>query len=322
MRTRELAAALGATHEGEDREVGGLAAIGTAGPAHVVGAFEPRYRDAARTTDAGAAIVSDLPVPDTCTRLGFPDAASARRAFGAALRLLHPRPVLQPPPVGIDPRAAVDPEAWIADDAAIGPFVHIGPGAVVETGAVLHAGTTVGARAFVGPRSVLHPRAAVLDGCRVGEDVLLCTGAVVGSPGFGIDADGRLPHPGVAVVDDRVTIGANSCVDRATVGETRIGADTHLDNLVQVGHNARVGERVVLCGQVGLAGGAVVEDGAVIGGQAGVNGYVTVGPGTRVAAQSGVTRSIGPGGDFSGHPAEPNRRRLRRIARLRKLVDP
>ena len=323
MRLDELAQVAGARLRGPgDRAVSGAAALDTATPDQLSLLIEPRWRRAAAQTRAGAVVVRpDLAdhLPDGVARLVAED---ARAAWGRALRALHPHPTVAPPPVGVDPRAAVDPSADVDPSARVGAFVVIGPRAVVGAHAALFAQAYVGADVRIGARSTLLPGATVLDGCVIGEDVLLGARAVIGGPGFGLDALGRLPHIGIAIVCDGATLGAGTCVDRATLGVTRIGRGAHLDNLVQVGHNAVVGAGAVLCGQVGLSGGAVVEAGAVLGGQAGVAGHVTVGAGARVAAQSGVTHSLAGLADYSGHPAEPNRRRLRRLARLKALVDP
>ncbi len=319
MRLSTLAEAIGARLLGEDLEVERVASIQASGPTALAPLIEPRWRAAASRTRAAAVLCSPAlssALPPDLPRLVAED---ARDAWGRAVRLLHPRPFLEPPPVGIDPRAVVEGE--VHPTARVAALAWVGPGATVGPGAVLHPFAHVGAGASVGEGAVLHPRATVLDGCAIGAGVLLCTGAVVGSPGFGLDAAGRVPQLGVAVVEDDATIGANSCVDRAALGETRIGRGSRLDNLVQVGHGAWIGPGAVLCGQVGVAGGARVEAGAVLGGQAGVSGHVTIGEGARVAAQSGVTRSLPGGGVYSGHPAEPNRRRLRRMARLRRLAE-
>ena len=321
MRAEALAAAIGAQRIGPDAELGRVAALAEAGANDLAGLFSRRWRRAARHTRAAAVVVTPSLAPELPSGLTRLVTEDARGAWARAIRLLHPGPVLAPPPLGIDTRAAVDPGAEVHHEARIGPFVTVGPGAVIGRGAALFAGAYVGACARVGAESTLHPRAAVLDGCTVGERVLLAAGAVVGSPGFGLDAEGRVPHVGVAIVEDDVSLGAHTCVDRGTVAETRICRGAHLDNLVQVGHNAYVGPGAVLCAQVGLCGGARVEAGVVLGGQAAVNNQVTVGAGARLAARSGVTRDLRGGADYSGFPAEPNRARLRRIVRLRRLVD-
>ena len=135
-------------------------------------------------------------------------------------------------------------------------------------------------------------RACILDRTRVGKNCWIGPNAVIGSYGFGIDQFGRKPHIGSVVIGHRVTIGAQTCIDRATFGETRVGDDCHIDNLVQIGHNVDIGQGVVICGQAGIAGSAKVGDGVVIGGQAGIADHAYVASGIRLAAQSGVTRSL------------------------------
>lgn len=323
MTLADLAAAIGADLDGDGGvQVDHVASLESARPGALAGLFELRWRKAAARSAASAVVVERSlahHLPPATARLLADD---PRDAWGRAVRVLNPRPSISLPPVGVDARAAVDPSAEVHPEARVGPFVTIGAGAHVAAGAALLSGAYVGAGARIGVATVLHPRATVLDGCEVGDRVLLCAGAIVGSPGFGIDAAGRVPHLGRVVVEDDVTIGAHSCVDRGSLDDTRVCAGAHIDNLVQVGHNAYIGRGAVLCAQVGLCGGARVEAGAVLAGQSAVNAYTTVGPGARVAGQSGVTRSVAGGADYSGTPAEPNRARLKRIARLKKLAEP
>ncbi len=323
MRLGDLAAALPARLTGDpERLVSRVAELKTAGPGDLAVCIQRRFLPELRQTRAAAVLIDPRfasDVPSGCATLV---ADPAREAFTRALRLLNTAAPLARPALGVDPRAAVDPTARLGNGVCIGPFVYVGPGARLGDDVSLSAGSFVGAGAEIGPRTQIHPRASVLDACVVGADCLIGPGAVIGATGFGLDAGGRLPHVGRVVLEDAVTIGANTCIDRATLGDTHIGRGAHLDNLVQVGHNARIGAGAVLCGQVGLAGGAMVEAGVVLGGQVGVAGGAIVGRGARVAAQSGVTQSLPPAGEYSGHPAEPNRPRLRRIARLRRLVEP
>lgn len=317
-----LAATLGAMLDGAATvSVTHLAALDEADETALVALFDRRYRAAARHTRAAAAITTPALAPDLppgCARLLHPD---PRAAWHHALRLLHPRPAIAPPPPGIDPRAAIDPTAHIDPTAAIGPFAVIGPGSRIGAWATIAAHAIVGAHVAIGPGATLAPRATVLDGTIIEADAWIGPGAIIGSIGFGLDATGRLPHPGRVRIGRGATLGAQTCVDRATVGWTTIGAGAHLDNLVQIGHNATIGPGAVLCGQVGIAGGARIGADVVIGGQAGVTGHVDIAAGVRIAAQSGVTRPLAAAGDYSGHPAEPNRERLRRLARLRRSSE-
>lgn len=316
-----LAAAVGARLDGDAGPIARVAAIDAADAQCLAGLFEARYRASAAGSRAGLILTSST-LRSACPP-GTPVlvADDPRAAWGRALRLLHPRPVIEPPPVGVHRFAVIDADATLGDGVRIGPFVCVDAGAEVGAGAALFAGVQVGHGARVGADCTLHHHAVVHAGCTVGDGVWIGAHAVIGSPGFGLDAAGRIPHIGAVRIGARVSIGAQTCIDRGTVADTVIQADAHLDNLVQVGHNAFVGCGAVLCGQVGLAGGARVEAGAVIGGQAGVAGRARVGAGARVAAQAGVTRALAPGGTYSGHPAEANLIRLKRIARLRQIAE-
>lgn len=315
-----LAAAIDARLEGPDRPITRVAALAAADATCLAALFEPRYRDAARATRAGVILTTSALAHHCPAGRALLIAEDARAAWGKALRRLHPVPSIAPPPVGVHASAVIDPHATLGAGVRIGPFAYVGAGAVLGDAVTLFQSTRVGARARIGAGATLHPFVVVHDGCVVGEACWIGAHAVIGSVGFGIDASGRLPHVGGVRIGPRVTIGAQSCVDRGTVADTVIEADAHLDNLVQVGHNAVVGRGAVLCGQVGLAGGARVGAGAVVGGQAGVAGRARVGVGARVAAQSGVTKDLAAGGTYSGHPAEENHARLKRLARTRKLL--
>ncbi|MFN3198677.1 MAG: UDP-3-O-(3-hydroxymyristoyl)glucosamine N-acyltransferase [Bradymonadia bacterium] len=317
-----LSAALGLPCPGSpDLVLNAVAPLESAGPRDLVGLFEPRWRGSAQATHGAVALTTPTlrhHLPSSTLALVHED---ARALWGKALRLIYPGPSLQPPPVGIHPSAVVDPTARVSPAACIGPLVVIGPFCEIYDHVALYPGVVLGHGVSIGRGTHVHPRAMLLDDTQVGARVIIGPGAVLGAVGFGLDAQGLQPHVGRVRVENGATLGAQTCVDRATVGETIIGADAHLDNLVQVGHNATIGPGAVLCGQVGIAGGAHIEGGVVLGGQAGVAGHVTVASGVRVAAQSGVTRPLTHPGEFSGHPAEPNHKRLRREAWWRREAD-
>jgi len=230
-------------------------------------------------------------------------AADPRGAFLDALALLFP----VEPPGGVMPGAHVHPEA------TLGPDVTIHPGAVVGAGCVIGAGSVVFANAVLYPGTVL------------GRGVRVHAGAVLGADGFsyhpGPDGPRRMPHLGRVVIEDGVEIGANTCIDRGALSDTVVGAHSKLDNLVQVGHNGRLGRAVLLAGQVGLSGSVTVGDGAVLGGQAGVADHRRIGAGARVGAQAGVGRDVPAGETVLGTPAEPAGRRRRVWVALRRLPE-
>ncbi|MFQ6096363.1 MAG: UDP-3-O-(3-hydroxymyristoyl)glucosamine N-acyltransferase [Armatimonadota bacterium] len=249
--------------------------------------------------------------------------AQPRRAFAQVLSLLAPEPVIEP---------GVHPSAWIGDGVQFGDGVSVGPLAFVGHRAVLSDGVVVGPQAHVGhevrvgARTFLHPRAVILDRVTIGEDCIIHSGAVIGADGFGYTqtAQGRhekVPQIGTVVLGDRVEVGANATIDRATVDATRIGNGCKIDNLSHVAHNCVLGDNVIIAGQTGLCGGAVLEDNVMLGGQVGVQGYATIGRGAVIGAQGGVISDVPPGVFYSGYPAGPHRQQMRIYALSRRLPE-
>ena len=223
-------------------------------------------------------------------------------------------------------QTGVHPSAIIAPSAVIHPSARIGPSVVIEPDARVGSGASVGAFCYIGPHCdvgrdvTLYPRVTLLGGSVVEADAVINAGAVIGSLGFGLDDRGQLPHHGVSHIGSGARIGALTCVDRATIGRTEIGPFAQLDNLIQVGHNTRVGAQAVICAQSGLSGGVQVGERATLAGQVGVAPHVQIGQASRVGAKSGVTKDLKASGVYSGYPAEDHRPRLRRAARLRALL--
>lgn len=221
--------------------------------------------------------------------------------------------------------AVIHPTASVAATAFIGPLCVVGPGAVIGHEARLVAHVTIGAGGAVGARTVLYPSVTVYDRCRIGADCMIHGGVVIGADGFGYHprADGqgviKIPHIGDVVIEDHVEIGANTCVDRGKFGSSVIGAGTKIDNLVQIGHNCRIGRSCIICGEVGLSGSVTLGDGVVLGGRVGVADNVTIGAGARVAAYSGVTGNIPAGETYMGAPAGPVQEWRRIYGYLRRL---
>ncbi len=250
--------------------------------------------------------------------------AEPRRALLALLAYFSPAEDARS---GVDPRALVDPDAEIGEGAWVGPGAVVEAGARIGARARVHPLACVGAGARVGEESVLFPGVVLYPGVSVGSRVRIHAGSVVGSDGFGYERDAvgvqrKVPQIGTVEVADDVEIGANSCVDRATVGATRIGAGTKIDNLVQVGHNTQVGEHCCVIGQAGLSGSVKVGRFSVLAGQAGVADHVTIAEGTVVGAQAGVPSDIGPG-VWLGTPAilaKDARRVFPVLARLPELL--
>ena len=300
----QLAEALGATLEGDrHRVVKGVASLEQAGPEHVSFVTASRYVKSAALSGAAALVVGrDVTgLPQALLRVD-----STQTALIALLRLFHPE---RPVTAGVHATAVVEAGARIDASASVGA------GAVVEAGAVIGARSRVGALCFVGAEAVLaddvvlHPRAVVHAGVVVGHRVIVHSGAVLGADGFGYAFDGaahrKIPQVGGLRIADDVEIGANTTIDRATVGDTVIGRGSKIDNLVQVGHNCEVGEDVILVAQVGISGSCAIGNRAILAGQVGIADHVRVGEGAILTAQTGVPSDVEAGQVMSGTPCRP-----------------
>jgi UDP-3-O-[3-hydroxymyristoyl] glucosamine N-acyltransferase len=320
-RLGDLAERLGCRVEGDASLVlTGVATLESAAPGEVSFFANPRYGRALRATRASAVILDETAPGAPCAmlRTRLPYLALAR-----ALALFTPP---RPATPGVHPRAWVSESARIAPDAEIGPFVSVEDGAVIGPRSVLRAHVSVGAGARVGADCVVHPHVSVREGVVIGDRVVLQDGVVVGGDGFGFArrADGtheKIPQVGRVVIGDDVEIGAGTTIDRPALGETRIGAGTKIDNLVQVAHGVTLGRNVLLAAQVGIAGSATLEDGVVLGGQVGVAGHITLGAGASAVGQTGITNALPPGAFVAGYPAIDHRLWLRACAVFKQLPD-
>jgi len=319
MKLSALAGAIGAEVVGGGSvEVTHVAEWPRAGPGALVMVADPRGLPRAEASGASALL---LPPALTSSRLPYLRAADVRLALARAIAVLHPAP---PAPEGIHPTAVVGRGTQLGRGVALGAGTVVGEACVLGAGVVVHAGCVIGRGVRIGEASVLYPRVTVYDGCAIGRRVVLHSGVVVGSDGFGYARDGvtpvKIPHVGTVVIEDDVEVGANTTIDRATLGETRIGAGTKIDNLVQIAHNVTVGPRTLIAAQVGIAGSAVIGAGVLLAGHAGVVDHVTVGDGAQVLAKALVTRDVPPGAVVSGQPARPHREQLRIQASLGRLA--
>lgn len=309
-RLAELAARVGGEVVGDgERPIDGFAGLEDAGPRDLSLLAEPRYRAAAAASAAGALLVPRgrdggpgiEPPPGRDLVL----VADPRRAMAALLEALYPRPLPVP---GIHPTAVVGAGCAVDPTASIGPYAVIGDGSRIGAGAAIGAHAVVGRGSTVGAGTRLHPHAVLYDGTELGERCEIHAGAVVGSDGFGYVAgdDGlpkKVPQVGRAMLADGVEVGANSTIDRATLGTTSVGAGSKLDNLVHLAHNVRLGRGCLLAAQAGIAGSTRLGDGVQLAGQAGVGGHLVIGDGVQVAAKSAALQSIEPGARVGGIPA-------------------
>ena len=322
MKLSAIAAALGARLENgsTDIEITGVAGIETARAGQITFISNPKYAAAARTTKASAVIVAE----------DFPAIATAMLRsknpyldFARALELFYQPPQYAP---GIHPSAVVHPSARIGAGAHIGPYVVIQEDVDIGQNAVLLAHVVIYRGVRIGANFMAHSHAIVREFCRVGDNVVLQNGVVVGGDGFGFakDSDGhwhKIVQSGPAVIEDDVEIQANACVDRASVGETRISRGAKIDNLVQVGHGSKVGEDTLLCAQAGLAGSTDVGKNVILAGQVGVAGHCKIGDGAIATAQTGIPNDVPAGTIVSGYPAIDNKLWLRCVAVFNRLPE-
>ena len=321
MNLTALAAALNATLHGDGSpQITGVASIETAGPTEITFVANPKYAALARTTKAAAVLV-DPAFPEIRTptlRLANP-----YLAFAQAIELFYQPPTYAP---GVHPTAAIDPTATIGKQAHIGPYVVVGPNATIGDHATLLAHTVIYANARIGAHFFAHAHSIVREHCVLGDHVTLQNGAIIGADGFGFaktstGAWHKILQSGPAILEDAVEVQANACIDRASIGETRIRRGAKIDNLVQVGHGSTVGEDTLLCAQVGLAGSSIIGKHVILAGQVGVAGHCTIGDGAIATAQSGIPNDVPPGKIVSGYPAIDNRQWFRGVALFNKLPD-
>lgn len=317
----EVARIVGGRPEGSvdpASRIRGVNTLDAAGPDQASFLSNPAYKRELAGTRAGVVFLAESErgeAPCPVIRVADPNLAFARLQ-----RHFHPEPLA----AGLrHASAAIDASAQVAEDADIGPQAVIGPHAVIGAGSRIGAGVVVGESVRIGERCILHPRVTIADGCVLGNRVVIQSGAVIGSDGFGFAWDGKqhlkIPQVGRVVLGDDVEIGANTCIDRGAINDTVIEPGVKLDNLIQLGHNVRVGAFTVMASQVGISGSTVIGRGCQIGGQVGMAGHVHIGDGCRIGAQSGVHGDLEAGGTYAGYPAIPHRDWLRLSAVLPRL---
>ncbi len=304
-------------------DITGIASLEQAANHELAFCVDDRHLAKAASSRAGALLVgarAAVPagVQALLLRCPEPQVAAAR-----AIELL--RPAWRPRP-GISPSASIDSSARLGRDCYVGPFAVIGPGCVVGDRAIIHPHAVLYADVVAGDDLLLHAHAVLREGTRIGNRVIIQPGVVLGGDGYGFARrrDGvhiKVPQVGNVIVEDDVEIQSNSCIDRATLDSTLIRQGAKIDNLVQVAHNCEVGERNLLCSQVGLAGSTKLESDCILAGQAGVAGHCTIGKGAIITAQSGTHGDLEGGKIYSGSPAFDNRQWLRSVAAFRKLDE-
>ncbi len=323
----ELAARVGGEVQGDGAvRIEGVAALEDAGPAHLSFFSNRKYRKAFEATRAAAVLVepdADVPAGRTALRVG-----NAYLAFAKLSTLFHPPREALPE---VSPQAVVHPSARVHPSAQVMPLACVGPGAEIGPRTILYPGAHVGSEARVGADCLVYHNVVIRERCVVGDRVILQPGCVLGSDGFGFafdpEGDGKgprhfkLPQAGIVVVEDDVEIGANTTVDRAALGVTRIGRGTKIDNLVMIAHNVEVGPLCLLVSQSGIAGSTKLGMGVVVAGQVGIIGHLTIGDGARIGAQTGVSSDLEPGATVSGSPHQPHLAWLKNVAAFEHLAE-
>ena len=276
--------------------------------------------DAARTRAAGVLVSRGLPTMSDRPRIVVDDAPAAAYAV---VELLAP-PTPRPSP-GVDPAARVADSAVLGDGVAIGPNCVVGERCRLGAGCVLHPGVVLGDDVALGDGCELFPGVVVRHRCTLGDRVVIHANSVLGTDGFGYRFDGRqhrkIPHVGTVVIEDDVEVGSCTTIDRGKFAETRVGAGTKIDNLVQIAHNVRIGRLCIVCANAGIAGSVTIGDGAILAGGAGLKDHIAVGAGARVGGFAGVHHDVAPGETVMGAPSLGYRAFLREQAALRKLPE-
>lgn len=322
MKLKELADKLGARLDPPDAvaEISSVGPIESAGPGQVTFIATAKYAPLARTTTASAMIVEEK----------FPAAGkpllrvrNTQYAYARAVELLHHQPREKR---GIHPTAVIDPSARIGADASIGAYVVIGADVEIGQGCTLLPHVVIYRGVRIGKNFLAHAHVSIRENCEIGNNVLLHNGVIIGSDGFGFAKDDqgqwyKIPQVGKVVIEDDVEVQANSCVDRASLHETRVGRNTKIDNLSQVGHNCIIAENGLLCAQVGLAGSTEIGKNVILAGQVGVAGHCNIGDGVIVTAQSGTHGDIPAGSMVSGSPAFDHKQWLRSVTAFAKLPE-
>jgi len=318
----ELARRVGARLTGDGGVlIRGVAGIREAGPDEITFLANPKYEVFLGETRAAAIILPESlpspPLPALLTPQPYLTFVEVLRIFDTGGG--------EAPPVGVHPTAIIAPDARLGEGTAVGPHVVIESNAIIGERSVLMAGCYIGPRALLGADCLLYPRVVVRKDCEIGDRVILHSGVVIGGDGFGFAPDGegyrKIPQIGRVVVEEDVEIGANSTIDRATTGVTRIGRGSRLDNLVMVAHNVVIGENTIICAQVGISGSTRVGKHVTLAGQVGIVGHIDIGDDARVGAQGGVTKSIPAGESYSGYPAMPHSKAQRVYASMRGLPE-
>lgn len=325
MTINELAQACNATIEGAatNQPITAANDIANAQAGQVTQLTQPRYRQHLQTSQASACfIATDFEAENVPDSLVLLRCADPEMAFVKAVALLHS---------DANYSATISTQAMISDSAVIQENCHVGAFAVinenVEVGAnsEILAGVYLGQNVKIGKNCRIYPYAVIYDGCEVGDNVIIHSGAIIGADGFGYKFRNgqhvKVPQIGNVVIGDNVEIGANTCVDRGALGSTVIGSGSKIDNLVQIGHNNKIGQHVIVCGQTGISGSCTIENYAILAGSAGIADHIKIGQGAVVMARAGVAGDVAAKTQVFGSPAKEKRLAYREQVAISQLPD-
>jgi UDP-3-O-[3-hydroxymyristoyl] glucosamine N-acyltransferase len=321
FRLAEIASWINAVVDGDETlEISGLAKIEEAQPGQLTFIANPKYEKYIHETAASAVLVSDNFPACAKTVLRCDDPYFAflqlvQRLYGSAPSLS----------AGIHPSAVIGEESQLGLECAVGPHVTMGRKCLIGARVQIHPGVVIGDEVEIGDDCILYANVSVRERCKIGQRVIAHCGAVIGSDGFGFAfKDGRyhkIPQTGIVVVENDVEIGANTTIDRATLGATIIHAGVKLDNLIQVAHNVEIGSHTAIAAQAGISGSSKLGKYVRMGGQAGVSGHLHIGDNAVVGGQAGVTKEVPDGAYYSGYPARPHMTAMREEASLARLPE-
>lgn len=301
-----IAGLIGGTIVGDpEAKVNNFAKIEEGKPGCISFLANDKYEHYIYETESSVVLVNNNFEPKEEIKATLIKVPDAREAVGKLLTIYES---MKPKLKGIDPLAFVDSTAKIGKDVYLGPFVAVGPGAEIGDGCVLHPHATVGANVRIGENTTIYSNAVIYHDCRVGKRCILHAGCVIGADGFGFqpteEGYEKIPQIGIAIIEDDVEIGANTCIDRAVMGATIIHSGVKLDNLIQIAHNDEIGSHTVMSAQVGIAGSTKVGEWCMFGGQVGIAGHATIAEKTMAGAQAGIPNSVKkPGTAIQGSPA-------------------